>query len=330
MPVTIRDIAKHAKVSHVTVSHILNSKSGARVSDATRRRVMLAAQEMGYQPNRLARALVTGQTHIIALWIVRPHRPFFARVAERMRMELRRDGYDLIISDVEQDEGYPSASEWPVDGVLAAPRSIRLNRYMELSPEQRAPVSVLDVDPNVDWDGVAINSGPAVRDAVEHLLQVGCRRVAYMLHPAHLGRPHHQIYLQVLASGGLTPEIILTEEETRPAAAAALRRHIALHGCPDGIFCRNDDLAIGALRTLHDLRKRVPEDVCLVGYDGIEDTEFTMPRLTTVQAPVDEMCAFAWQFLKNRMADREIPQQRVTLQPKLVIRESTGRPRTSG
>ncbi|HEY3332450.1 MAG TPA: LacI family DNA-binding transcriptional regulator [Capsulimonadaceae bacterium] len=325
MPVTIRDIAKNANVSHVTVSHILNRKPGARVSDATRQRVLLTAEEMGYQPNRLARALVTGQTNIIALWIVRPHRPFFARIAERVRMELRRDGYDVIISDVEQDEGYPTPSDWPVDGVLAAPRSIRLNRYMEIPAAHRAPVTVLDIDPDVDWDGVAVETAPAVRQANEHLLAVGCRRVAYVVHPEHLGRPHHQVYEAVMREAGITPELILPAEETRPAAAAAIIRHVADHGCPDGLFCRNDDIAIGAMRSLYDLGKRIPEDVAIVGHDGIEDTEFTVPRLTTVQSPVDDMVAVAWRFLRNRMENRDAPRQIEVLRSKLIIRESTRR-----
>jgi len=325
MPVTIRDIARHANVSHVTVSHILNRKEGARVSDGTRQRVLLAAEEMGYQPNRLARALVTGQTHIIALWIVRPHRPHFARIAERIRAEIRRDGYDVIISDVEQDEGTPTAAEWPVDGVLAVAGSIRLNRYMEIPAEGRAPMALLEIHEGVDWDGVAIDPSGAVRDAIEHLVKTGCKRIAYMVFPGHFGQIHHQIYNAVMAKAGLVPELIVPDAETRPSAAAAVKSHVIKRGHPDGIFCRNDDLAIGTMRAIYDLGLRIPDDVKIVGYDGIEDTEFTMPRLSTVQMPIDEMCSIGWRFLRNRMADRDLPTQRELLRPRLVIRESSGR-----
>jgi LacI family transcriptional regulator len=110
----------------------------------------------------------------------------------------------------------------------------------------------------------------------------------------------------------------------RSDARQAIKEYVGRCGCPDAVFCSNDDLAIGAYRGLRDLGLTVPDDAAIIGCDGLEDTEYLDAPITTIVNPVLEMINIAWQFLQNRMQDRSIPQQTANLRPYLCVRESSG------
>jgi LacI family transcriptional regulator len=125
----------------------------------------------------------------------------------------------------------------------------------------------------------------------------------------------------------LKPEFIyypLTEQQ-RTIARQLIQDYIREHGCPEAIFCHSDDVALGIYRGLCDMKIRVPEDVALVGCDGIQDTEYLECPLTTLVQPVAAMCATAWQFLIQRMDHAATKTQKTKLKPKLVIRASSVR-----
>jgi DNA-binding LacI/PurR family transcriptional regulator len=103
----------------------------------------------------------------------------------------------------------------------------------------------------------------------------------------------------------------------------ALKAYIARHGCPDGLFYFNDDVAIGAFRALRDLGLRIPQDVALVGCAGIEDTAYHDPPLSTIAQPIEEMCVTALSFLIGRIKEPSIPVQQIVLQPRLEVRGSS-------
>lgn len=128
-----------------------------------------------------------------------------------------------------------------------------------------------------------------------------------------------------LAQTGREPEYILAPDDTRRSVGGVLKDYIARRGAPDGLFCFNDDMAIGAFRALRDLGLRIPDDVALVGCDGIEDAAYLDPPLTTIVQPLEEMCATAWQFLERRLLQPLLPLQQVTLEPSLEIRGSSRR-----
>jgi LacI family transcriptional regulator len=127
----------------------------------------------------------------------------------------------------------------------------------------------------------------------------------------------------------LKPEFIYypLSEQQRTSARELIQQYIGKHGCPEAIFCHSDDAALGIYRGLCDLKLRVPEDVALVGCDGIQDTEYLECPLTTLVQPVAAMCATAWRFLLQRMEQPTTKLQRANLKPKLVIRESSRRKR---
>jgi DNA-binding LacI/PurR family transcriptional regulator len=129
----------------------------------------------------------------------------------------------------------------------------------------------------------------------------------------------------MMAEAGRPPEILLVTHHSRADARLALRKHIEARGCPDGLFCFNDDVALGASRAIRENGLRVPEDVALIGHDGIEDAEYLDCPLTTLVQPVQEMTALAWRFLRRRMDDPTLPPQQALLKTQLVVRASTQR-----
>jgi LacI family transcriptional regulator len=167
-------------------------------------------------------------------------------------------------------------------------------------------------------------------EAMRHLIGAGFRRIAHatFVRKNIAGESRRIGYTKAMRDAGLEPEFIhypLTERQ-RPVARQLIQEYVREHGRPEAIFCHSDDVALGIYRGLCDAGIRVPADIALVGCDGIEDTEYLECPLTTLVQPVAEMCATAWQFLQNRLAEPAIPLQHSLLALKLAIRDSSFRP----
>lgn len=331
MGASLREVAERAGVSGATVSRILNNVQ-FRVSSETRHRVMRIAAEMDYQPNRAAQALVTGRTQTLALWASNLRSPFYSRVIFYTRQEIMRHQYDLMISGARfREDGALDTSKllsWPVDGVLALDLPRGEIPSMENSLLSGKPFATLGAYVTESADYVKVDFESRVEEAVLHLDSVGCRRIAYLVpdwfewfHQVRDGRFYG--YNTAIAGLGRKPEYIVTPDEARQNVAVHLNRYIDAHGCPDGIFCFNDDMAMGAFRALRDRGIRIPEQTALVGCDGIEETAYSDPQLTTVAQPLEEMCSRAWTFLERRIQQPTLPLQQITLQPRLEIRGSS-------
>jgi LacI family transcriptional regulator len=330
---SLREVAVRAGVSDATVSRVLNSVD-ARIAPETRRRVQHAAAEMGYQPNRTARALATGRTQTLALWTSNLRSAHSAHVVYETREETLRHDYDLMICAYQfRQDGILDTSRllsWPVDGILTVdlPRGDIPGLDGHLlggKPFVNMGAYVLGQS-----DYVRIDFSQVAIEAVRHLHEIGCRRIGYVLPDwfdwfRECGDARFLAYESVMAEIGQKPEYIVTTHETRGVVGPALKTHVAQHGCPDGLFCFNDDMAIGAFRALRDLGLRIPDDVALVGCDGIDDAAYLDPSLTTITQPTAEMCATAWSFLMRRIREPEMPLQQITLQPRLEVRGSSER-----
>lgn len=285
---------------------------------------------MGYRPNSAARALVTGQTHVVAVWMVELHRPHFARALQLAWQQAGQYGFEMIIGNLERhDEGPGDSrlSRWPADGILAYEYPERVDAYLDATPHTSTPIVSMGAYYSERTDFVGVDLYAGTRSAVQHLLEAGCQRVAYLVQAwgNHVGDARYDAYNASLREAGREPEYIVSPGNTRAAAHEALRAYVLKHGHPDGLFCFNDDLAIGAYRALREMGIRVPEDIALVGCDGIEDDEYLDTSLSTIAQPLEQMCQLSWQFLKQRMDDPSLAPQQVVLSPQLVVRESSRR-----
>jgi len=329
MKVTIKQIAECVGVSPSTVSRVLSGRGERLISEQTRQRVLLAAEELGYQPHMAARSLVTGRTCTVALWMHHLYTAFHARVVHLVETTLWQSGYEMLVRQVGHLSEPPRPSWGRVDGIIGFECLSALRLMHNLVRRRSAPVVSMGAYYLTDIDHVGVDLYAGAMQAVQHLIDQGCRRVAYLVNAEsrHPGDARRDAYDAVMQEAGLRREYIVAVDQSRAAAAAAVAAHVEQFGLPDAIFCHNDEMALGAYRSLRLLGVRVPDEVALIGCDGIEDTEYLEVPLTTVRQPLEEMCRLACEFLQRRMAQPDIPVQSAVLLPQLVVRESSLRRR---
>ena len=318
-------MAREAGVSRTTVSYVLNGRRDLAIPDKTRERVLEAAAQLGYRNHPVARALKTGRTNLVGLWLSQLHTPWVGLLQRTFYHVLRHDGYtpvalDLGIRREEGTVGEESLARLPVDGAI-------INAYSALAKrggEGLLPLVAIGLQPghNVPVDSVGLDFGPGTRMALQHFLSAGRQRIAYLF----IGeRPYHDVrgatYNEVLREAGQKPCLVSAKTNLRAAAYDALTLAWQSGERPDAVFCYNDELAIGAQVALYDLGVQVPDEVALIGCDGVPEGEFMRPRLNSVAIPTEELCTQAWQFLQERIADPKRPLQQAMLIPRFAAHE---------
>lgn len=339
--VTIRDVAQKLNVSHATVSRALNRPNETLISEATKKRVHDAAREMGYRPNPAARALVTGRTNVVSLWLWSEgsEDAYQSDVEHAAHSVLEPTDYELSINlvgtrTVERAKEF-ALTPVGVDGIICHHAGPALTAV--LGPQHFRSMPVVCTG-SYNWidglDRVSVDLSEGAFAAMRHLVEPGRKRVAYLV--SHLTPrstdaksqsyalhdTRYRAYTSVLSDAGLAPEIIECVRG-RAHAREAVKRHIERFGHPDAIFCHSDELAIGAYRGLRDMGRRIPDDVALVGCDGLEDTEYVDVPISTIVAPMRAMFETAWSCLERRIEDRTRPVQHTEFRAQFVIRESS-------
>jgi len=334
MRAVLRDVAQRAGVCASTASRILNDIDSNFAPD-TRLRVLTAAAEIGYRPNWAAKALSTGRTQTLALLMANIRSSYSLHVINTIRDVSMQYQYDLIISVAKfRASGALDTSRlmsWPIDGVFAIDIPRFAIRGLTGSMLDGKPFVSMGRYPQEDGDHVLIDFRVQVLEGVRHLHAAGRQRIAFLApHWIDGNRASSGdqvcIYEAVMADLGLPVEIIMTHDDTSITVIPALESYIRRKGTPDGIFCLNGSVANGAFRVLREFGLRIPEDVALVGCAGTDIGAYLDPPLTTVTIPVDEMCAVAWRFLRERIENPSIPIQQITLPPRLDVRNSSLRP----
>jgi LacI family transcriptional regulator len=325
--VTQAQIARKLGVSRQLVTFALSGYP--QISQKSRERILTAAREMGYKPNLYARALKKGRSGIIGLWIPDQISTHYTHVARELNRLVKTARYELIVSEVSIAEEQQMLSHVPMDGIFVVDAPEQAEIYLKSSAASKVPIISMGAECCKNTDAVQVDLFAGVLEVMEHLINSGFRRIAHATFfredSQHLGR--RAGYIKAMNKAKLKPEFIyypLTEQQ-RPIARQLIQDYIKGNGCPEAIFCHSDDVALGIYRGLRDMRLRVPEEVVLVGCDGIQDTEYLECQLTTLEQPVAAMCATAWQFLLRRMDKTATKPQIAKLKPKLVVRDSSVR-----
>lgn len=332
MRARLKDVAVRAGVSVKTVSNVVNGY--VHVTAETRERVQRAIEELDYRPNLSARSLRSGRSGIIALALPRLDEPYFAELARAIIAVADRAGCTVLI---DQTEGLREREQLAVrgirreliDGVILSP--------LALGPEDLAdhgsthPVVLLGERVfDGPFDHVAIDNVAAARVATEHLIgmgrariaAIGCQRVD-MGHTGQLRRQGYELALQA-AGRHLDEDLIgYVEAFHRADGAAAMRRLMIATPPPDAVFCFNDLLALGAIRSLHDLGLRVPDDVAVVGFDDIDEGRFSTPTLTSMAPDKGQIAERAMAALLHRLDGGAEPPHELSIDVSLTVRQST-------
>ncbi|WP_084966077.1 LacI family DNA-binding transcriptional regulator, partial [Thermoactinospora rubra] len=307
MAVRLRDVAQLAGVSVKTVSNVVNGY--AHVAPATRARVERALAQLGYRPNVSARNLRQGRTGVIALALPELDAPYFAELARCVIAAAAEHRWLVVIEQTDgrlarERQVLDGVRDHRVDGLIFSPIAIGAE---ELAA--RADATALVLLGERIWDGpadhVAIDNVRAAREVTEHLIGLGRTRIAALgvQDAAVSGTAPLRLagYRQALAAHHLAELCAPVERYHRAEGAAAMAALLAGPARPDAVFCFNDLLALGALRTILAAGLRVPEDIALAGLDDIEDGRFSTPTLTTIAPDKAQLARLAVDLLKLRL-----------------------------
>ncbi|GLY86706.1 LacI family DNA-binding transcriptional regulator [Actinoallomurus iriomotensis] len=325
---TITTIAERAGVSIASVSRVLNRLP---TSEATVRAVRVAAEELGYVPNSVARSLKSSRTNQVAFAMADIGNPTYVAMVRAMQPVLKDAGFRLILHSTDADiddelDVLRRLGERYADGLIISP--IRLTeRHLEAFAEARAPVVVIGSVPDgTPVDNVRADSRTGLRLALDHLYALGRRRIGFVNGPLDTvpGAARARAYADALTELGLPhdPALIEIGDFYRADGAAATRRLLA-RTRPDALMCANDLIALGALDVLRAEGLRVPEDVAVVGTDDTDLAPVAWPTLTSVALGSAERGRRAAELMLDRLADGDAEPRVVTVEPRLVVRGST-------
>ena len=337
MTSTLHDVARAAGVSIKTVSNVIND--WPHVSTATRSRVQQVIDELGYRPNLSARGLRSGKTGVIGLAVPSLRENYFAELADAVIRAAAKRDIQVVVEqtngDREQELLALSGGRLRfVDGLLFSPVQIGQVDVDLL----RTGVPLVLLGERIfggPTDHVTMHNISSARAAVEHLLEIGRRRIALIGPPAvaeddassaslrELG------YRQALEAAGiaLDPELIVRGGQWGRATGVAGIRQLRDRGVNfDAVFALNDTLGLGALRALVAAGVGVPDDVAVMGFDNIDEGRFSWPSLSTVDPGRLEIAESAVSLLLERVNAKGDPTPPRTVKAgyRIVRRESTG------
>lgn len=325
---TLAHVAQQAGVSLASASRALN---GASASEEMVKRVQQAVVELGYVADATARSLKVGRTDQLALAVADLGNPVYVSMMRAIERTVRTAGYRLVLSSTGADPAEEiailrSLAHGYADGLILSPLRITEDLITALAGAA-VPVAVIGTIPSrLPVDNVRANSPRGVALAVTHLLETGRGRIAFVNGPLDTvpGSARARGFATAMQDAGLAVDQtlqVVAEEFTHAAGDAAVDQ---LDGSRfDAVLCANDLLAVGVIRALAARGLQVPEDVAVVGMDDTELAQLCTPPLTSVNLGSERRGQLAARLLLDRLADRDRTPRRSTVQPRLVVRESS-------
>jgi LacI family transcriptional regulator len=334
MTVRMKDIAKDLGVSVVTVSKVLRSHSD--IGEATRERVLKRIKELDYRPNLAARSLVTGRSYLVGLVVPDLLHPFFAEVAHALSEVLRENGYYLIISSSEEDSALEEREieqllARRLDALVVASSRLTVELFLRIE-KLGTPYVLIDRGfAGLSANFVGVDDVAVGMLATKHLIKIGCKRIAHIRGPeTSPGVQRLEGYKRALAQKGLRfPDGYIVahgtvDRQSREHGSKAMSQLLKLKPRPDGVFCYNDPLAMGAIEYALEAGLRVPEDVAIIGCGNLHyDTSLRVPLSSIDQHSRiigEEAARLTLGILKSKVSP---PPENVILEPELIVRAST-------
>jgi LacI family transcriptional regulator len=332
MPVSIADVAKLANVSISTVSRVINRRE--LVNEKTRLRVESAIQKLGYRPNPFARGLMLRRSEIVGLVLPDLHGEFYSEIIRGADAQARESGYNLVVSSVHDEESHSLLSAIQqralLDGVAVMVSEVT-NPVQEVLAEFRLPFVVLDADiDGTPHDSVVIDQHHGAVAMMRHLLgPCAATRIVFVggLETNVDTIARLEAYKLALDEAGLpyrSEDVYHLDYQYETAYQVALEQVARWAGPGHCVFAANDEMAAGIAAAAAARGLSVPKDLAVAGFDDTRVARMTRPPLTTVRVPMSEMGAQAVALLCQRIAHPDRPPTCISLQPRLVVRESCG------
>lgn len=331
--VTIKDIARSLCISVSTVSRALTDDKNIRRE--TREAVLREAERLGYRRNPVAMNLKMGRTNTIGVIVPEMHTPYASQVVAGIQSVLYKNNQKVMIAESDENpdrerESLQMMEEFMVDGLIVSLCSYKHNieTYMRLANEGVAIVFYDRIPHGMDdMPQVMVDDNNDSYFMAEHLIRLGCRRIAYLYGPDDVynaverGRGYReamekfQIY---------DPRLIVKTGMTFADGAAAVDSLVRQGIEFDAVYAFTDTLAIGAMNRLREKGRCIPEDVAVAGFSGTELSTIVFPQLTTVEPPLTEMGQSAAELVLEKVRNPEAENRKIVLRTEMKCRASTG------
>lgn len=334
---TIYDVARLAGVSAATVSRYVSQSVGVKASTAER--IQRAIEATGFERNQLASALTTKRTGLIGFLTSDLLNPFTAEVAHAMTEEAGAAGFSLLtaVTSGREDRFLRMLSDLrqhQVDAVIATPpETPRIVQALAELARAGTPVTTIGIELDEPVAGfVSVDTYSGARAAIDHLVQLGHRRIGFIAgpDPLHTGRGRFDGYTDALRAARIRPAktLVVRSDADRKGGADALGRLLDSARPPTAVFCLNDVLALGALQASHSRQIRVPEQLSVVGFDDIAMASHASPPLTTIAQPKTELGRTAARMVIDQLSG-SVDRKATRLPCELIVRGSTAAPARS-
>jgi DNA-binding LacI/PurR family transcriptional regulator len=328
--VTIRDVAKHAGVSHQTVSRVINNSM--KVAPKTREKVQASIVALGYKPNAIARSMALGRTRLLGCLAPNLTDFTFASLVEGAEVEAREHGYFLITSSAPSAEVFKDLTVELIDsrqvsGMIVINPYID-QRYHYLPPN--IPLVFIGSHPRKPGiSSVTLNDELAGYQAAKHLIDLGHRDLAMVTGwmKEDCAQKRWLGFEKALKEAGLNGDSPLVVEGDWSATSGreAFLKMVSEGRVPSGVFAQNDRMAIGVIQAARDLGIHVPDQLSVIGLDDLPLASYFDPPLTTIRQDINKIGSKAAQLLIEKIEDPSHPVQNITINPDLLIRNSTAR-----
>ncbi len=330
------DVAKRAGVSRATVSYVLNGRMDMMIPEETRARVRQAAMDLSYRSNRLADGILRGRTRLLGVVVPHLYNSFYSRILQGIHEECDSHGYSVLLAHSDND---PTAEqrrvgllvEYRVEGLICVTFPRKAAEEVAWASEARGsrfPCVLLDhlaVDDLMD--GVVSEDVAGARNAVEHLIGLGHRRIGHLRGDQRVGTGvnRYRGYSEALQGAGIPfdPRLVAGDHFLTKEGRDCMQALLDLEDPPTAVFAANDDIAEGALETLGVRGWNIPGDLALVGYGNLEASRGF--GLTTVDQDPPEMGRQAVRCVLARLEGDVIEPQRVVVPTQLIVRRSCGK-----
>jgi LacI family transcriptional regulator len=329
VPATIRDVATTAGVSPATVSRVLNGKQD--VGEDLRHRVLAVVDQLGYRPNGPARSLRTRAALVLGLVISDITNSFFTAVVRGAEDRAQQAGYSIVLANADEDLAKEAsylevAAAEHMAGVLLSPASSRETR-IDVLRDRGIPAVTIDRRLDAEVDSVTVNNHRAAREATDHLISQGCRRIGFVAGPVQTTTGGSRLagYRAALRAAGHEPSpgLVALGDFRTEGGYTATQQLLRGPGRPDGLFISNNLMTIGGLQAIAEAGLAIPDDVAVVGFDDASWATALRPPLTVVTQPTYEIGSTAADLLLRRIAGEKFPPRNVVLRTRLVERASS-------
>lgn len=328
----IRDVAKRARVSTATVSRTVNQV--ATVDAQLAKRVWKAIEELGYYPNRSARTLVSGRSHVFGLIVSEITNPFFPEIVQTFETLAVEQHYEILLTSTIHDPKRMELAvrrmiESRVDGVAILTFGME-DYLLEHLRFRNLPLVFIDIGPKAPRvSNIRVDYSDGIRQAVQHLAALRHERIGFITGPLKLrSAVARKVAFEASVREIGMPvksEFIVEGDHKLEGGKRALKKLSELRERPTALLCSNDMTAIGVMREAFDLGIKVPQELSIVGFDDIRMAEFMTPPLTTVQMSQSELARLAFEALLKEVRRATLAPEgtEYVLKTRLVLRGST-------